>query len=104
MRTARPGEVNFEPIDHWTWGHAAVGAGANALGAPFWATALFAVGWELFERPVRIRAVAQSIAPESYAGQDTAENALWDAMFTMVGWGAVEVVKRGRQRRLRRLR
>ena len=86
MRTARPGEINYYAFDRFTFGHAAIGAGLGRVGAPFWATALFAVGWEIAERPLRVRGVLQMRAPDSYLGQDTAENALWDAMSMMGGW------------------
>lgn len=95
MRTAEPGEINYYAMDRFTLGHVAVGMGIAALGAPFWAAAVFGVGWELLERPLRVRGLLQALAPESYLGQDTAENALWDAMAVMGGWWLAAEWRRG---------
>lgn len=97
MRTAQPGEINYYPFDRFTLGHIAVGLGLSAVGMPFWGAALFGVGWEIAERPLRVRGFLQMLAPQSYLGQDTAENALWDSLAVMGGWWLAHEWKKGRK-------
>ncbi len=90
LRVARPGEVNWGPFDQFTLMHVAVGAAQGAWGLPFWFAAVWGVGWELVERPFK-RAVPQWFP---HATQDTAPNALWDAMAVMGGWWLGEQLRR----------
>jgi hypothetical protein len=99
MRTAQPGEINYHAFDRFTLGHVLVGVGLAAVGTPFWGAAVFGVGWEIVERPMRVRGYLQMLSPESYLGQDTAENALWDAMAVMAGWWLAATWKAGRKKR-----
>lgn len=93
MRTARPGEVNYDPVDRFTFAHVGVGAAYRLLGMPFWGAALLGIGWELLERPLRVRGVLRKLKPDAYRYQDTAENALVDALAVMGGWWLAGALK-----------
>jgi hypothetical protein len=85
-RTAAPGEPNSAAVDKFTAAHIAVGAGFGLLRVPFLWTLAAAIGWELLERPARVRYNLYRAAPKFYSGQDTALNSTIDVAANMAGW------------------
>jgi len=79
-RTAYPGEINYPPLDRFTAAHYAVGVILGAARVPWWGALIFAVGWEIIERP--IKRAAPRLFP--HGTQDTVPNMICDAL-AMVG-------------------
>jgi hypothetical protein len=90
LRTARPGEVNHGPIDIWTVGHVAVGAGLGLVRAPWWVALGGAVAWEFAENPLK-RHVFNSMVGST---KDTFVNSTVDVVALMVGWGVARSLRR----------
>lgn len=89
QRQARRNEINGAPVDRFTIGHAAVGVIMGLKGMPFWAAATVAIGWELIENPLKDRFPDMFPVPT----HDTFENAAFDAMAMMAGWGAMQAFR-----------
>ena len=85
MRTAKPGEINYDALDRFTLGHFSVGVILGlARVTPGWAAAV-AIGWEFIERPLK------DMYPEVFphSTQDTARNAAVDALAMLAGYGLI---------------
>lgn len=96
--TARPGEINYPPIDRYSLLHGLVGVAAAVMGLSFWSTLGIAVAWEVVEH------VLKNIVPAlfRYPSQDTLINSMGDVLSTLVGWALTTVARQ--QRRLYHLR
>jgi hypothetical protein len=92
-RTARPGEINYAPLDRYSLCHGLIGIAAAMMGLGFWATLAIAVGWEVVEH------VLKNVVPSlfSYPSQDTMINSVGDVLSTLIGWALTTVVRQ-RQR------
>lgn len=79
---ANPGEINGDPIDRFTIGHAAFGYFLGNKGLSFEKTLLIAVGWEVAER------VLKNQFPKVFPNptQDTFANASLDVVAVIGGW------------------
>jgi hypothetical protein len=97
QRTARPGEINYPPIDRYSLAHGLIGVAAGLAGFGFWQTVGIAVGWEIVEH------VLKNLVPAlfAYPSQDTLVNSFGDVISTMLGW-AVATAVRQRREQLRR--
>ncbi len=91
-RTARPGEINYAPLDRYSLFHGLVGVAAGLIGLGFWQTFAIAVGWEVVEH------VFKNLVPAlfAYPTQDTLVNSIGDILSTMVGWSLATVVRQHR--------
>lgn len=85
---ARPGEVNGDALDRFTFGHAAAGVLLGLAGAPFWWTLSLAVLWELAEDPLKDR--LPLVFPNST--HDTVRNATVDVLACLAGWAAIRAL------------
>lgn len=92
-RTARPGEINYAPLDRYSLFHGLVGVAAGLIGLGFWQTFAVAVGWEIVEH------VLKNLVPSlfAYPTQDTLVNSIGDVLSTMVGWSLAAVARQQRQ-------
>ena len=79
---AECGAVNIAPIDTFTLGHAAVGSLLGLLGLRAGEALIFAVGWEMAERPLKVR--YPTFFPRHT--QDSPTNSIVDVVATMIGW------------------
>jgi hypothetical protein len=75
-------EPNQTPIDLYSFGHLAIGAGLGWAGVRPELAIGSAIAWELLENPLKARYPA--IFP--FASPDTAPNALLDVAAWMVGY------------------
>lgn len=85
QRTARPGEINGDPLDRYTIGHFAAGVLLGLGRVPLGWTIVLAIGWELVERP--LKDAYPGLFP--HASQDTFANAALDATAVVAGWGTM---------------
>jgi hypothetical protein len=92
-RTARPGEINYPPLDRYSLCHGLIGVAAAMMGLSFWATLAIALGWEIVEHFMK------NLVPAlfSYPSQDTVINSVGDVLSTLIGWSLTTVVRQ-RQR------
>jgi len=79
---AKPGEINAEPFDRYTFGHLAAGVLLGLARVPAVPVIALAMGWEVVERSLKNR--LPSWFP--YSTQDTIENAVVDIAAVLVGW------------------
>ena len=95
---ARPGEINYAPIDRYSLAHGLIGVAAGLAGFGFWQTVAIAVGWELVEH------VLKNLVPAvfAYPSQDTLANSFGDVVSTLLGWAMATAIRQQRQQ-LRRL-
>jgi len=77
-----PGEVNWDPLDRWTFGHFGVGAVLGLMRVPWWQALIAAVGWDLLERVLKSK--WPGIWP--HPSQDTPQHMVVDAAAWMLGW------------------
>lgn len=87
---ARPGQVNFHFVDRYTVAHFAAGIGLGVMRLNWWQAALFAVGWEIIETPLK-RAVPKAFP---YSSEDTLANATGDALGMFAGWATWKLIAR----------
>ena len=85
---ARPGEVNYDFFDRYTAAHFATGIGLGVARLNWWQAALFAIGWEIIESPLK-RAVPRAFP---YSSEDTLSNAAGDVLGMMAGWGSWQII------------
>jgi hypothetical protein len=81
--------INHSAVDRFTLAHGALGAAFGFVRAPVWATLVWALGWEIIERPLKDR--WPHLFP--HATQDTAINSIVDAAAGMAGWWAGEKLR-----------
>ena len=95
-RTARPGEINYAPLDRYSLLHGLVGVAAGLIGLGFWPTLGIAVSWELIEH------VFKNLVPSAFAypTQDTLANSIGDVLSVLFGWAFATAARQ--QRDLRR--
>ncbi len=79
---ALPGEINYDPLDRFTFAHAASGAAMGLFRLPWWVTLMTAVSWDLIERA--LKAGFPHWFP--HYTQDTAQHVAIDAAAWMIGW------------------
>ena len=79
---AGPGEINWDPLDRYTFGHFGVGAGLGLLGVNWWQALVAAVLWDLSERWMKNRWPGMWPHPS----QDTPQHVAVDAAAWMLGW------------------
>jgi len=93
QQTARPGEINYAPLDRYSLAHGLIGVAAAMMGLSFWATMAIAVGWEIAEH------VLKDFIPAlfSYPSQDTMINSVGDVLSTLIGWSLTMVVRQRQQ-------
>ncbi|HEY4394058.1 MAG TPA: hypothetical protein VGP64_08350 [Polyangia bacterium] len=98
QRMARPGEINYAPVDRYSLAHGLIGVAAGLAGFGFWQTVGIAVGWEILEH------VLKNLVPAlfAYPSQDTLVNSFGDVISTMLGWAVATAVRQQREQ-LRRL-
>lgn len=82
---AKPGEVNHDLVDRFTFVHATIGALYGVFGLGPTSALLLALAWEAIENPLKARVPA--IFP--HATRDTFRNAAGDVVAVMCGWGLV---------------
>lgn len=92
-RMARPGEINYAPLDRYSLFHGLVGVAAGLVGLGFWQTFAVAVGWEIVEH------ILKNLVPSvfAYPSQDTLVNSIGDVLSTMVGWSLASVARQARR-------
>jgi hypothetical protein len=78
---AKPGEINYNAVDRFTFAHLGAGVGLGLLRVPLWAVVAIALGWELLEGPLKRK--VPEVFPHS--SQDTAQNAIVDASAVILG-------------------
>jgi hypothetical protein len=93
QRTARPGEINYAPLDRYSLAHGLIGVAAAMMGLGFWTTLAIAVGWEVVEH------ILKDVVPAlfSYPSQDTVINSVGDVLSTLIGWSLTMVVRQRQQ-------
>ena len=79
---AKPGEVNYDLFDRFTFAHLCVGIAYGVLHLPFGWVALLAIGWEVIENP--LKAYLPFAFPNATA--DTWRNSVGDSAAVLVGW------------------
>ena len=86
---ARPGEVNHDFVDRFTFVHAAIGVAYAFLGLGLASTVALAIGWELVENPVK------SCMPRLFphASKDTLRNAVGDTLAVPAGWSVTRLLQ-----------
>jgi hypothetical protein len=96
---ARPGEINYPPVDRYSLAHGFIGVAAGMAGFGFWQTVGIAVAWEILEHFLK------NVVPAvfAYPSQDTLVNSFGDVISTLLGW-AVGMAIRQRREQLPRLR
>jgi hypothetical protein len=79
---ALPGEINYDPLDRYSFAHAGMGALMGLFRLPWYVTVLTAVGWDLLERPLKEE------LPELFPNhtQDTPQHVVTDAAAWLIGW------------------
>ena len=87
-REAVAGEINYPAVDRFTAAHYAWGVILGAARLPWWGAAIFAVGWEFVERPLK-RAMPKAFP---HSTQDTIANATGDAIAMMAGYGTWQLM------------
>lgn len=87
---SKPGEVNYDFFDRYTVAHFATGIGLGVMRLNWWQAALFAIGWEIIESPLK-RAVPRAFP---YSSEDTLANAAGDVLGMMAGWGSWQLISR----------
>jgi hypothetical protein len=85
---SKPGEVNYDFVDRFTFVHASIGVVYGLLGLNFVWTFALAVGWELVENPMK--AYLPMIFP--HASSDTLRNSVGDTLAVLAGWGAIQLL------------
>lgn len=90
---ARPGEINYPPVDRYSLAHGLIGVAAGLAGFGFWPTVGIAVGWEILEH------VLKNLVPAlfAYPSQDTLVNSLGDVISTMLGWAVATAIRQRRE-------
>lgn len=88
---AGPGEINWDPLDRYTFGHFAVGAGLGVIKATWWQALLAAVAWDLLERGLKHKWPGMWPHPS----QDTPQHIAVDAAAWMLGWATTRQFVRG---------
>lgn len=88
---ARKGEVNYHMFDRYTVAHFATGIGLGVMRLNWWQAAIFAIGWELIETPLK-RAIPRAFP---YSSEDTLANATGDALGMMAGWAIWQLIVKG---------
>jgi hypothetical protein len=88
QRVAGPGEINGNPVDRYTIGHAAFGVLMGLGRVPWYGALGVAVGWEFLEHWLKDH------VPRAFpnATQDTLANSTFDAIAMMLGWGAIKAL------------
>lgn len=87
-------QVNKAPIDQWTLGHIAVGAGMALLRIPAPVAVGFAIFFEMIEDQLKQR--MPQVFPN--ASKDTKANALVDALASAGGYFVTaELIKKGKK-------
>ncbi len=85
---SKPGEVNYDLVDRFTFVHASIGVAYGLAGiGPVW-TCVLAVAWELVENPMK--AYLPRIFP--HATSDTLRNAIGDMLAVLSGWAATQLL------------
>ena len=79
---AKPGEVNFDMFDRFSFAHLAVGVVYALLGLGPVVVLVLAVGWEVVENS--LKACLPAVFPSST--RDTLRNALGDVLSVSAGW------------------
>lgn len=92
---ALPGEINHDPLDRFTFAHAASGAVMGLFRLPWWVALLTAVAWDMIERP--LKAGFPQWFP--HYTQDTPQHVVCDAAAWMIGWAATYQLMTWRERR-----
>lgn len=87
---AKPGEVNYDFVDRFTFVHFAIGVVYGWLGLSAIWTGVLAVGWELIENP--LKAYAPVVFP--HASRDRLRNSIGDTLAVMSGWIAFHLAVR----------
>ena len=85
---SKPGEVNHDLVDRFTFVHVAVGVACGFAGFGLVAIVVLVVVWELVENPMK--AYLPRLFP--HATSDTPGNAVVDALAALAGWGAVQLL------------
>lgn len=88
QRMARPGQINGDAFDRFTFVHFGVGVALGMVGAPWWVALPMAIGWELVEN--RLKDKFPELFP--HATHDTLTNAVMDALAMTTGWAAARIV------------
>ncbi len=96
---ALPGEINHDPLDRFTFAHAASGAVMGLLRLPWWAALLGAFSWDMAERVLKYG--FPNLFP-NYT-QDTPQHVAVDAAAWMMGWAVTRQVMDWQDRRKRLL-
>ena len=93
QRTARPGEINYPPVDRYSLAHGFIGVALGLAGFGFWQTAGIAVGWEILEHFLK------NLVPAvfAYPSQDTLVNSFGDVISTLLGWAVATAIRQRRQ-------
>ena len=86
---AKPGEVNHDCVDRFTFVHATIGVVYGLVGLGFTSACVLAIGWELIENP--LKAYVPRVFPN--ATRDTLRNALCDTLAVLGGWSAVALLR-----------
>jgi hypothetical protein len=85
---AKPGEVNYDFFDRFTFVHFGIGVAYGALHFPLaWVVAL-AVAWELVENP--LKAYLPFVFP--HASADTWKNSSGDTAAVLSGWACFGLI------------
>ncbi len=92
VRRAKPGEVNYGPVDRFTFAHAAAGVGLALADASGPVALAVAIGWEVVEPTLKVKAPA--LFP--YASRDSMTNKVVDVVAVMAGWYGTRKLSRGR--------
>jgi len=92
---ALPGEINYDPLDRFTFAHAASGAAMGLFRLPWWVALMTAVSWDLIERA--LKAGFPGWFP--HYTQDTAQHVACDAAAWMLGWAVTYQLMDHRARR-----
>lgn len=95
---ALPGEINFDPLDRFTFAHMGSGMAMGLFRLPWWVALLTAVSWDMIERP--LKAGFPHWFP--HYTQDTPQHVVVDAAAWMIGWALSKQLMdyRARQRAL----
>ena len=90
---ARPGEINYPPVDRYSLAHGFIGVALGLAGLGFWQTVGIAVAWEVLEHFLK------NLVPAvfAYPSQDTLVNSFGDVISTMLGWAVATAIRQRRQ-------
>lgn len=79
---AMPGEINYDPLDRYTFAHFGWGFVLGLLGTRWWIALGSALVWDLLER--WLKAMWPGMWP--HPSQDTPQHVAVDAAAWMMGW------------------